>query len=385
MYCKKCGMQLSEDDKKCKSCGYEVEDADINLISLKCKSCGAQLKMSENQELLYCEFCGSKVLIDDEATEESRLHRVKLKSKKELDEHNLEYKKKVDSYIEDKKYNNTKTDGAIKIFSIVFAVMALVFMFVSIDEHAWISAVMAFLQIVAFGYTFLLCLNILKEVSKNTYKVAFTIGCCLIFPLLMFNDVTYEFHGQIDWPNSNIANAIPKYGDNIKGEISFNYDDSLSIYIDNVSKNDYLDYLQKCKDAGYTIDAKESFEYEAYNDDGYKLELYYYSSAKELSIDIEAPMKFVKISWPINELSQDLPNIPSDMGNIDINYEKHIVVYLDNINEDDFNDYIEECQSMGYREKFEKKNNYFSAYKGNKRLTLNFIRNRIMSISLEDY
>lgn len=385
MFCMKCGKQLDENDKKCKSCGYEIEDTDINLIDLKCKSCGAQLKISENQELLYCEFCGSKILIDDEATEESRLHRVKLKSKKELDEHNLEYRKKVDLYNEDKKYNNTKTNGAIKIFSIVFAVIAFVFMLVSIDAHAWISAVIAFLQIVAFGYAFLLCLNVLKEMKRNTYVVAFIIGCFLIFPFLMFEDVTYEFHGQIEWPSSGITNAIPKYGDNIKGEISLNYDDSFSIYIDDVSRNDYLDYLQRCKDAGYTIDAKESFGYEAYNEDGYKLELYYYDSSKRLSIDVEEPMKFEKIPWPINELSQDLPNIPSDMGNIDLNYEKHIIVYLDNITEDKFNDYIEKCQSMGYKEKFEKKKNYFNAYKGNKRLTLTFIRGRVMSISLDDY
>lgn len=45
--------------------------------------------------------------------------------------------------------------------------------------------------------------------------------------------------------------------------------------------------------------------YNAFNQDGYKLELHYYD--RKLSIELNAPMKMGQMQWPQNEISALLP------------------------------------------------------------------------------
>ena len=40
----------------------------MKLIELKCPACGATLKADSSREFIYCEYCGNKLLLDDEAT-----------------------------------------------------------------------------------------------------------------------------------------------------------------------------------------------------------------------------------------------------------------------------------------------------------------------------
>ena len=36
------------------------------IIQLKCANCGADLKIEEKREVIYCQYCGTKMLLDDE-------------------------------------------------------------------------------------------------------------------------------------------------------------------------------------------------------------------------------------------------------------------------------------------------------------------------------
>lgn len=38
----------------------------MKLVNLKCPECGAQLKVDLNREFVYCEYCGTKILLDKE-------------------------------------------------------------------------------------------------------------------------------------------------------------------------------------------------------------------------------------------------------------------------------------------------------------------------------
>lgn len=38
----------------------------MKLVNLKCPECGAQLKVDPNREFVYCEYCGTKILLDKE-------------------------------------------------------------------------------------------------------------------------------------------------------------------------------------------------------------------------------------------------------------------------------------------------------------------------------
>lgn len=38
----------------------------MKLINLKCPECNAQLKVDPSREFIYCEYCGTKILLDKE-------------------------------------------------------------------------------------------------------------------------------------------------------------------------------------------------------------------------------------------------------------------------------------------------------------------------------
>ena len=37
-----------------------------NLIKLKCTSCGANLSIEEKRDILFCQYCGAKLILDNE-------------------------------------------------------------------------------------------------------------------------------------------------------------------------------------------------------------------------------------------------------------------------------------------------------------------------------
>ena len=65
----------------------------MELKRIKCPSCGGELDIFEDSDEMECSFCGSKVIIDDKATEIGRIKKAEIKAKKELDEYELENKK----------------------------------------------------------------------------------------------------------------------------------------------------------------------------------------------------------------------------------------------------------------------------------------------------
>lgn len=76
-------------------------------------------------------------------------------------------------------------------------------------------------------------------------------------------------YSDIEWPDTEIASAIPKPKSSI-GKIIFESDDGLMITLANISDDDYNDYVEKCKQLGYTVDhvTMESM-YSAKNEDGH--------------------------------------------------------------------------------------------------------------------
>ena len=74
----------------------------MKIIKLKCDNCGAVLEVNSELNEITCNYCGNKMIIDDEATKIDRIENAKLKSRKSNHEQsmkekndNLEYRKKV--------------------------------------------------------------------------------------------------------------------------------------------------------------------------------------------------------------------------------------------------------------------------------------------------
>lgn len=72
----------------------------VKTISLKCPECGAELSVGEDRKQCFCQYCGSKILIDDGSTmhtyrkiDEARIKEAEVRESLRLKELELEEKK----------------------------------------------------------------------------------------------------------------------------------------------------------------------------------------------------------------------------------------------------------------------------------------------------
>lgn len=92
-----------------------------------------------------------------------------------------------------------------------------------------------------------------------------------------------------EMPDTDIAKMLPDPGSNY-GEVSYSSDDSLSIKVYKYSNDDFKNYMKECKKAGFDVDVESSDKsYDATNEAGYTLSLYYYANDKKMSINLDEP------------------------------------------------------------------------------------------------
>lgn len=114
------------------------------------------------------------------------------------------------------------------------------------------------------------------------------------------NNSSYDEIEEFEWENMVLAEMLPEPPSN-KGSNLMNSDSYLSIDIHDVSKNEYKDYVNACREKGFTEDLSETSDfYSATNKAGYKLMLYYYDDDKEMSINLSAPSEEEKQEYEID-------------------------------------------------------------------------------------
>ena len=97
----------------------------------------------------------------------------------------------------------------------------------------------------------------------------------------------------IQWQELELGEHLPSFPQS-EGEVILDFDDSLTLEFYNVESAQYQDYLNACKEFGYTVDAQDmDGSYTAYNQDGFYLSLNYNDFLDEKSIWIspEDPVK----------------------------------------------------------------------------------------------
>ena len=74
----------------------------INLVSLKCPECNAALAIEEGRKHCFCQYCGTKILIDDGSTthtyrkiDEARIKEAEVRERIRLKELSLEEQKQL--------------------------------------------------------------------------------------------------------------------------------------------------------------------------------------------------------------------------------------------------------------------------------------------------
>lgn len=95
---------------------------------------------------------------------------------------------------------------------------------------------------------------------------------------------------ELKWPNSDTARLLPIPKSSI-GHINWENSNGFFIYVGNTSKDDFDNYVDACKNNGFTVDYKSGDKYyRSNNADGYHLDLSYEGN-DTMSIEIKAPNK----------------------------------------------------------------------------------------------
>ena len=163
---------------------------------------------------------------------------------------------------------------------------------------------------------------------------------------------------RIVWDDLILGDMLPEPPID-KGEIHTNTAKELRIDVNNISDKQFADYIEACKEKGFTVDAKsDSNSYDAYDKDGYKLRL---SKIVDTSISLEAPMEMSNITWPTSVAGMQLPIPKSKIGNFSYEHDDNFFVYVGNTTRVDYEEYVNACSNKGFNIDYSKGDDYYYA------------------------
>lgn len=187
---------------------------------------------------------------------------------------------------------------------------------------------------------------------------------------------------KIDWSSMILKDVIPNPPSN-KGTLYENSDEELRVDLDNVTDEQYNKYLNECIDLGFTVDAdKISNSYEAYNEEGYSLELRHTSD--DLDITLKTPMQMETISWPTGTAGSLIPAPKSTTGKFNYEHDKSFSVYVGDTSQADYDEYVTACSDKGFTVDYDKGEKYYIADNAEGyHLSLRYEGNKIMLVSID--
>ena len=268
---------------------------------------------------------------------------------------------------------------------IIFAAICLLFCALAFDNGQILAGIIALIQVCLFIGSWLMGRQIIKEPKIGVRTLAAILGFILIIPYFSLYDTSALETEAIEWDNMALAERLPEPESN-KGRIISNSSEELSVYIAKTSQNEYYDYVEKCKDKGFTVDANDSTSsYEAYNNEGYKLSLLYNESDKEQHIALDAPIEMSDIKWPDTVLINQLTSKPkSTVGKVDFEYDDSYAIYIGETAKDDYDSYVYECISDGFNIDYTKnEDSFWGKNAAGYYISIQYKGNNIMYLSLK--
>ena len=356
MKCSKCGAELTDDTKFCSYCGAKVEE-DMEM---------PPIPKTENKNGDTSEDVGFDNSVYDEPISsqksESKSNKVKGKF--------LEY------------WNKLSRFGKLAaIGTAVFVILALV----AFLAGRIVAGILSIVQIAIVVVAFLMNKNTIKVPKSWIPIVALGLSFVLIIPYFSLFKINSADYMKYDWSSVVLAEMLPQ-PESPYGEIISNSEDCFSLDVTKTTEGQYKEYIEACKDKGFTIDTETtgSFFY-AYNDRGYKLSLSYYDYDSEMHINLDSAMEMEAITWPDNEMAKLLPVPKSTIGKIYSNDEDGFSVYIGNTTIDDYNAYVKACEEKGFTVDVQKKDKTFSAKNADfYKLSVDYKGNNVIYISIAE-
>ena len=169
-------------------------------------------------------------------------------------------------------------------------------------------------------------------------------------------NVTYE------WPSTGISSYLPlpttEYG-----KIRDDNETRFNIELYHINSNKFDDYVNLCKEYGFTISTtKTDSVFYAYNDAEYSLDMFFDEDKKTLEVFLDAPLQMSEIKWPDNDLVNRIPKPVSLIGNIRWENSGYFGTYIDNITEEQYSEYVDQCINAGFTVDYSRGKTTFYAY-----------------------
>ena len=107
----------------------------------------------------------------------------------------------------------------------------------------------------------------------------------------MLADYTEKPFEEITFPTSGIGAMLPVPKSTL-GRITQDSSSSFAVTVSDITSKDYEEYVEKCKEAGFTVDyQKTDSHYTAYNESQYYLSVDFNESESTMRIQIQEPRK----------------------------------------------------------------------------------------------
>lgn len=357
MKCLKCGAELTDDTKFCSYCGAKVEgNTERSPIP--------EAAEEENNNI------NKNVGFEDSFYSEPILSQKNASKPNKVKEKCLEYWNKL-----------SKFDKLATIGIAVFVILALVAFFAG----RIVAGILSIVQIAIVVVAILMKKNIIQVPKSWIPIVAVALSFVLIIPYFGLFKINSADYVRYDWSSVVLADMLPQ-PESPYGEIISNSEDYLSLDVTKTTEGQYKEYIEACKNKGFTIDTETtgSFFY-AYNDKGYKLSLSHYDYNSEMHINLDSAMEMETITWPDSEMAKLLPVPKSTTGKIYSNDENSFSVYIGDTTIDDYKAYVKACEEKGFTVDVQKKDKTFSAKNADSyKLSVDYKGNNVIYISIAE-
>ena len=350
---------------------------------IKCSKCGAEL----SDDTRFCSYCGNKIeattpppIVEDDDTPDASQSEPANASTPRSDA-----PKSLADKIKDKASDKwRKLNTYSKVTTVAIAVFVLLCL-VAFLFGKTAAGIIAVLQIVLTVAALLMKKQIIKVPKSWIHFVALALAVVLLVPYVSLFKLDYGDAEKFAWSDILLADVVPEPESRF-GEIIGNSSEYLSLYVYRTSAADYGEYVDACKEKGFTVEADQSEQsYYAYNADGYKLSLYYDESTSKMHIGVDAAEQYGTLVWPDSIIASMLPVPASTTGEITQDDDKGFQAYVSNTPIDEFKNYVAACADRGFNiDAYESDESYSAENSEGYKLSVSYQGNSVISISVDE-
>ena len=192
MFCKYCGLELTDDARFCPGCGVKVEwnikGEKLRTIHLKCKNCQGNMDVDASRQVAVCPYCGERMLILD--SDFVAAEKAKAAAYKEVEFAKLADEKEKREFNWWKEQAEQFENSKLAVMCILLAFICFIVGIVCFSLGKALLAFIALAQVALFVVAWLMGMHIVKE-PKRSFHVLFAVAGFLLI-ILFFVSCSHQ-------------------------------------------------------------------------------------------------------------------------------------------------------------------------------------------------